>query len=152
MDYIYIQHNEGMDRSGSAVLEHLLMVQDNIVQGLENVGLKELVCVTSWYLWWIRRRRTREEHVPTPYRCMISILSIVANAAKISARGQNLITDKKWTKPGPQEVKLNVDTSFHVDSYAGSTGAIIRDHQGGFVAASSSFLQYVTSPWRKQLL
>jgi hypothetical protein len=51
MDYIYIQHNEGADQSGSTVLEHLLMVQDNTVKGLENVGLKELVCVTSWYLW-----------------------------------------------------------------------------------------------------
>jgi ribonuclease HI len=134
------------DRSGSAVLEHLLMVQDNTVQGLDNVGLRELVCVTSWYLWWIRRRRTREEHVPTAYRCMISILSIVVNSAKLSAQGRHVTSDIKWSKPGPREVKLNVDASFHVDSYAGSTGAIIRDQQGGFVAASSSFLQYVASP------
>jgi hypothetical protein len=46
------------DWAGSVVLEMLLRRQDNTLQGFENVGLKETIVVTCWYLWWIRRRRT----------------------------------------------------------------------------------------------
>jgi hypothetical protein len=31
----------------------------------------------------------------------------------------------KWTKPGPHEVKTNVDACFHEDDFPGATGAIL---------------------------
>jgi hypothetical protein len=52
------------DRSGSAVLEYILCLPDNTPSGFEVVQLKELVAVTCWYLWWLRRRQTHGESIP----------------------------------------------------------------------------------------
>jgi hypothetical protein len=71
-----------VDRAGSGVLEYLLQLPDSSLQMFDCVGLKELISVTSWYLWWLRRRRSRGESVPPVYKCKMSILAITANAAK----------------------------------------------------------------------
>jgi hypothetical protein len=42
----------------------------------------------------------------------------------------------KWSKPMPRYVKVNVDASFHEESCSRLAGAIIRDYEGKFVAAS----------------
>jgi hypothetical protein len=132
------------DRAGSAVLEYILCLPDNIPSGFEVVQLKELVAVTCWYLWWLRRRQTHGESIPPVFRCKLSILAITANASKAS--GPSLINrDEKWQKPEPRVLKLNTDASFYADSCAGSAGAIIRDYEGSFVAASCRPLSYVAS-------
>jgi ribonuclease HI len=132
------------DRAGSAVLEYILCLPDNIPSGFEVVQLKELVAVTCWYLWWLRRRQTHGESIPPVFRCKLSILAITANASKAS--GPSLINrDGKWQKPEPRVLKLNTDASFYADSSAGSAGAIIRDYEGSFVAASCRPLSYVAS-------
>jgi ribonuclease HI len=78
------------------------------------------------------------------FRCKLSILAITANASKAS--GPSLISrDGKWQKPDPRVLKLNTDASFYADSCAGSAGAIIRDYEGSFVAASCRPLSYVAS-------
>ena len=46
---------------------------------------------------------------------------------------------------GTPQVKLNVDASFHVDYCAGSTGVVIRDYQGNFMAATTVYLPHVAS-------
>jgi hypothetical protein len=74
--------------------------------------MKELIVTASWYLWWIRRRRTRDETVPPIHKCKLSILSIVANFAKIGVQVP-VEEAKKWKRPAPRQVKLNVDASFH---------------------------------------
>jgi hypothetical protein len=73
-----------VDRSGSAVLEELLRRQGNSFKEFSNIGLKEVISVSSWYLWWIRRCRTHNGDVPPIVRCKMSILSITANAQKAS--------------------------------------------------------------------
>ena len=75
----------------------------------------------------------------------MSILAIAANAATLSDR-QQTSREERWCKPEPRQVKLNVDASFHYDSSAGSTGAILRDYQGNFVAAETTYLPHVASP------
>jgi hypothetical protein len=52
-----------VDWSGSVVLEELLRRQDNSFKDFSNIGLKEVMSVSGWYLWWIRRRRTHNEDV-----------------------------------------------------------------------------------------
>jgi hypothetical protein len=46
------------DRSGSAVLEFLFRRQDTSMPGID-LGMKEVIAVGSWYLWWIRRQLMR---------------------------------------------------------------------------------------------
>jgi hypothetical protein len=64
---------EQVHRAGSTVLQELLRRQDNTMVGFSNIGLKELILVSCWYLWWIRRRRTHNEVVPPISRCKMSI-------------------------------------------------------------------------------
>jgi hypothetical protein len=130
-----IEDAKGVDRSGSVVFEHILCLPDNIPSGFEVVQLKELVVVSCWYLWWLRRRRTHGEIVPPIHKCNISILTITSNSAK-SAKPIPLDRDGKWQRPDPRVQKLNIDASFYVDSRTGSTGVVIHDYKGSFVAAS----------------
>jgi hypothetical protein len=120
-----IQECTLVDRSGFAVLEHLLRRQDNSVDGVNNLGTKEIVCVTSWYLWWMRRRRTRGEPVPPIFKCKISILAIVSNSVKASSC-LSVTLGVQWKKLDPRQLKLNVDASFHSDSCSGSMGGVVR--------------------------
>jgi hypothetical protein len=71
-----------VDRSGSAVLEAILRSDLKIMREFDNLGLKEVVAVTAWYIWWVRRRRTHNEDVPPLFRRKMSILAIVTNSAK----------------------------------------------------------------------
>jgi hypothetical protein len=59
----------------------------------------------------------------------MSILSITANAKKVSKHGTRN-EGERWTKPRPQYIKLNVDAAFHEDSYSGAAGAVLRDIDG----------------------
>jgi hypothetical protein len=51
----------------------------------------------------------------------------------------------KWSVPAPRYVKLNVDASFHSLVCAGSTGAILRDYKGNFLAASTTFIPHTAT-------
>lgn len=48
----------------------------------------------------------------------------------------------KWTKPEARAIKLNMDAAFFVDKGDGATAAVIRDHQGKFLAAQCSFVPH----------
>jgi hypothetical protein len=98
----------------------------------------------SIYDDWMRRRRTNGESVPPLHKCKFSILSIVANAAKAYGK-KHSNTEARWVRPQNRQIKLNVDASFHNDSEMGAVGAVLRDFQGQFVAASAKVLTNVES-------
>jgi hypothetical protein len=135
------------DRAGSAVLENLLKREDNNLNGMPNTGLIETTVVACWYLWWLRRRITNNESTPSLYYCKMSIFSIVANAAKATKATVvgGMTQTVKWTMPQVRYIKLNVDASFHVDRKKGATAAVLRDHQGHFVAAAGRLIPHVNS-------
>ena len=90
---------------------------------------------------WFSCPKRFPHHAQVYSKC--NFLGITMNAAKASAtRGSGAIA--KWRKPEPRQLKLNVDASFHVDSMAGSVGALIRDYKGTFVAAFTKFLPHVS--------
>jgi hypothetical protein len=74
------------DRVGSAVLEHLLRGDDATMPSFNDLVLKETIGVASWYIRWIRRRRTHDETVPPIYKCKMPFLSITLNAAKVGVK------------------------------------------------------------------
>lgn len=130
-----------VDRAGSAVLEHLIQLETTSLSGFE-FGLKETIVIACWYLWWIRRRKTHDDVVPSMPHCKMSVLAIAANSAKIHKKTPG---GEKWCKPDVQQIKVNVDGSFHADSLSGSIGAILRDHSGNFIAAYTLYLPSVSS-------
>ena len=86
----------------------------------------EVIATTCWYLWWIRRRATHNESVPPPTHWMMSILPLYN--AFVRANQKNVTRQMtRWEKPGKDDLKLNVDASFHEDVGMGVIAAIIRD-------------------------
>jgi hypothetical protein len=77
-------------------------------------------------------------------RCKLSILAIVANGEAVKSK-RSQPADSKWSKPGPREVKLNVDPLFFEELHAGSVGVVLRDYEGKFVVARTSYLPHVIS-------
>jgi ribonuclease HI len=132
-----------IDRSGFDVLEFLFTRKESQMPGFQNLGLKETIAVGAWYLWWIRRQRTHDEPVPPMHHCKMSILTITANAAKI--RKNSTHTAPRWSRLGHRQVKVNVDGSFHIDSHTGAIGAILRGHEGRFIAASTTYIPNLAS-------
>jgi hypothetical protein len=131
-----------IDRSGSAVLEFLLRAEGDAIPGFDSLGLKEVIDTTCWYLWWIHRRRTRDEPVTPIPRCKMSILSIMANAATIGSKPLDRL---RWERPNVRQIKVNVDGSYNVNLHAGAVGAVIRDHNGKFIVAWTLYLLHVAS-------
>jgi hypothetical protein len=123
------------------MLKVLLRRQDNDYMGFDHVGLKEVISITSWYLWWMRIQRTHDEAVPPVFNCKMSILGIAANAAKAT---HPIADEVKWEKPETRHVKVNVDATFYSDTFSGAVGVVDRDYQG-YVAAACKFLLHVVS-------
>jgi hypothetical protein len=104
-----------VDRSGSAVLEEILRRNSRLMPGFHDLCLKEVVAITSWYIWWVRRRRTHNEDVSPLFRCKMSILAIAANSAK-EAKHTSPSREARWTRLLSRQVKINVDAAFFEDS------------------------------------
>jgi hypothetical protein len=112
--------------------------------------LKETIPVACWYLRWLRRRRTRNETIPSRIQCKISILTITSNATK-AAKPQVLNEVQVWTRPEPRHVKLNVDASFQVDSIAGATvQCCVTTRDGSMQLVASSHLMSRRWRWQKR--
>jgi hypothetical protein len=55
--------------SGSVILEQIIRLPNSTLTGFSTVKVREVILTTCWYLWWLRRRRTRDEPVPTMAKC-----------------------------------------------------------------------------------
>jgi ribonuclease HI len=104
-------------------------------------SVPELVAVTSWYLWWERCKATRGEKVQDPENTARAIDAIYSN---FYAANTPKAKPKRggWLKPLKDYVKINVDASFDADQLMGTTGAVIRDCNGNFIAANNTKLEF----------
>ena len=81
------------------------------------------------------------DEIQIPPRAAISIAAITKNYA-LAPKTSNVINNK-WRKPAKGFLMINVDGSFVETTGDGSTGAVIRDASGGFIAASYSYISHV---------
>ena len=127
-----------MDRSGSMVLEEMVCSNKpgGIVCNVSNIA--ETVMITSWYIWWSRRKIRNKEPVPTPSRTILNIQGILANSLKVAGIGKK-IRRHGWSKPATGVYKLNVDAAYDPTTGRGAAGAIMRDSSGNFIAAGCDF-------------
>jgi hypothetical protein len=133
-----------LDYSGSLILEKLLRRNPGNLQGFDDVGLLEVIVITCWYRWWIRRWSTNNELVPPIFRCKMSILAMAAHSKKASSKPlDNGATS--WSRPLPRQVKINVDAAFCADQAEGAVGVVARDYKGQFIAAATRHLPHVSS-------
>jgi hypothetical protein len=59
-------------------LSRLFFIYDTLVN-LNGIGLRELVKMSCWYMWWERRKIIHEEHVLRPARSAQAIQSLTLN-------------------------------------------------------------------------
>ncbi|XP_073360719.1 uncharacterized protein [Aegilops tauschii subsp. strangulata] len=130
-----------VDNTGMGVLETILKKQDVSFTHLPGVGLKEMIATACWYMWWERRKIAREEAVQTPARSAQAIAAIVTNYVR-SVKNPK-IRRHGWEKPREGFVKLNIDAAFNLETETGATGAVLRDNNGMFIAASSCGIAHV---------
>jgi ribonuclease HI len=131
-----------IDRAGQAVLEQIISNEIHVMPPEGTASIPELVAVTAWYLWWERCKATRGEALQDPERTARAIEALysnyfAANSPKAKAKRGG------WVKPISDHVKVNVDASFDEDQLRGTTGAVIRDCKGNFVAACNTKLDFV---------
>jgi hypothetical protein len=139
-----IQREMFSGRSGVQVMEALLKSSLTSVPGYSGINVKEVIAIGAWYIWWLRRRQTHGEQVPPVRCCVNSIRAIVANAARSNSPATS-IKKTSWLKPRAGFMKLNVDAAFSAIDHMGASGVILRDGQGGFVAAKTIHLSQVSS-------
>lgn len=128
-----------VDRSGSAILEFLLLESDQPLLMMPNLKEKEVIATGCWYLSWLRRRHTHHDSVPPNFRWHISILAIVNNYTN-SVMQKRTLVEHRWKRPEPRFIKHNVDASFHADEGAGSVAGVLRDDRGNFIAGFCKFI------------
>ena len=74
-----IEEAKLIDRSGSVILEHLLLAPDLPLSLKPNITVKQALMVGSWYLWCIRRELNHDGRPPHPTRWHMSVLTIASN-------------------------------------------------------------------------
>lgn len=112
---------------------------------LPDVERNDLLSVAVWYMWWERRKATHGEMVQSTPRTAQAISALTLNYVPVRKKKQGIVRHG-WVKPREDFVKLNVDAGFCADSGSGSTGAIIRDDRGFFVASSCCGIPFVSDP------
>jgi hypothetical protein len=68
-----------VDRSSSEVLEAQLLIPNRSSPLLSNVGIKELINTSCWYILWQRRQVLHGENISSPGRSAQAILVITTN-------------------------------------------------------------------------
>jgi hypothetical protein len=106
--------------------------------------IQELVVVGCWYIWWLRRRQSHGDQVPPIRHCINSIRAITSNSGKATTP-ESSVKKHVWLKPRASNLKLNLDAAFSIETQSGAIGAVIRNCQGDFVAATTVFIPHVHS-------
>ena len=127
--------------AGETVLELLLLMPDQelFVLGLQNV--REFIAITTWYLWWDRRKLVHEGKSQDAHQTSMGARAITANYVNAHSLKATSKT-RGWSRPPMGFVKLNVDAAFYPDEGRGATAAVIRDGKGNFLAAHCIYLDY----------
>jgi hypothetical protein len=103
----------------------------------------DLLAVAVWYIWWERRQVSHGETIQSPPRIAHAILTLTLNYSRVQKKKEGIVR-YGWVRPREDFVKLNVDVGFSADSGMGSTGAIIREESGRFIAANCRGLSFLS--------
>lgn len=90
---------------------------------------------------WQRKQLVHGVDIQNPSRSATSIAAITINYAL--AGKKHIVLNNNWKKPSEGFLVINVDASYNAAMGSGSTGAVIRDATGGFIAAAHSYIPQV---------
>ena len=123
-----------VDYAGEAVLEFLLSMpeQELTILGIRNVC--ELIAISTWYLWWERRKLVHKEKTQDANQISMGIRAITLNYV-LAISPKATMKRGGWVQPPRGFVKLNVDAAYDSDSLQATVGVVLRDSSGKFLAA-----------------
>lgn len=127
-------------KSGEEVVLELLHMDASEINILGCPNLREMVATTAWYLWFEHRKIYHGEEIQSASRIALAIRGLSANFTIACAHNAK-IHSSGWEKPPKGYVKLNVDAGFDQDLLQGSVGAIVRDQNGQFIAATNEKIE-----------
>jgi ribonuclease HI len=136
------QHIEKLlviNRSGSIFIQEIITIGGE--ESELELGRAELILTGCWYIWCQRRQLVHGEKIQNPSRSAMSIAAITTNYFIASKKGA--VINQGWRKPSRGYLMINIDGAFDEIKGSGSSGAIIRDSGGAFIATSHSYIPHV---------
>jgi hypothetical protein len=131
------------ETDGGAALEALLRDKRAKAPLIPELDRNDLIAMAVWYIWWERRQATHGERVQSPVRSAHAISVLALNYSRARGSGKSMMRHG-WSKPREDFVKLNVDAGFDIDTGKGTTGSVLRDDRGQFLAASCRELPFIS--------
>jgi hypothetical protein len=110
---------------------------------MEPVQFSKIVATTCWYLWWHTRCVVREKEVLPPRRTAPAIQALALSYVWAIGNPTSTPRLNQWSKGLAGQILINVDASFSNHDYRGSCGAVIQDHTGQFLVASTTVIEHV---------
>lgn len=135
-----------VDRPGATVLEFLLCDQALQKTYLGQFELPELIATSCWYILVhlvAEKDACRGEVVQPPVRIGPSVHALALNFTQAMTKPVTTPRINTWPIVLSAQQVLNTDASFMEGVNMGSCAAIITDHRGNFIAASTSRLEHV---------
>lgn len=131
-----------VDRAGSVVLDYLLI--SNFIKPVDRSlsDIREVILTRLGKFGGLEGRRCIRKRCKTYLNATMSIQVLVANFTRATSK---VVKGRmsKWCKAPEGYVAINVDAGFDMNLGTGSVGAVIRDDNGQFIAASNQKLTTV---------
>jgi hypothetical protein len=131
----HIERMMSVNRSGSILIQEVIRTGGEVRE--LNLGRAELILIGCWYIWWQRRQLVHGKSIQNSSRSALSIAAITTNYYATIKKGAMI--NQGWKKSSEGCLMINVDVVFYETVGSGSSGAVIRDSTGGFIAASVSY-------------
>ncbi|KAM0886716.1 hypothetical protein ACQ4PT_029504 [Festuca glaucescens] len=146
-----------------------------LLQALDQASEQErlMMLMTFWRIWHVRNEVVHQKPAPPVEASRRFLCSYVESlmmikqhpSADLTKGKEVLVYDhmkpkgsvkmmprkqadalKKWSKPPPGWIKLNVDGSWEIAEHRGGTGMVLRDEEGSIIFTACSYLKVCASP------
>jgi hypothetical protein len=97
-------------RAGSAIFEYMICYSNFIQLQISEPDCRELILVTAWYIWWMRRNVVNGEKEQRITNAALSIRVLTANFTRSLKKGIQEKTSS-WQKPPENFVSVNIDAA-----------------------------------------
>jgi ribonuclease HI len=137
--------------------------------------MRTMILMTLWRIWHVRNEVVHHKPAPTiesskRFLCsyLESLISIKSAPNADVVKGKTIVSAhysdkkekqisptadplKKWCKPQPGTIKLNVDGSFNATLRNGGCGIVLRDDRGAIIFSACKHLDRCADPLEAEL-
>lgn len=128
--------------------EELLLCRDSKEVVTKILALPEkqkISCIAMLWVWWdTRNKRNAGEPLRNTVSVMKRISAQILDCNQLKEKQiHRTLADDRWTAPGHDAIKINVDGSMNADTTTGGWGFVLRDELGHARGAAAGFMSHV---------